>query len=63
MVATTVQFVERVGVVTKRRLRGVGEQARFLGEVGVSLRDVAPTYQNMVPAGWMILTNRVASAR
>ena len=41
MVATTVQFVERVGVVTKRRLRGVGEQARFLGEVGVSLRDVA----------------------
>jgi phospholipid/cholesterol/gamma-HCH transport system permease protein len=41
MVATTVQFVERVGVVTKRGLRGIGEQARFLGDIGVSLRDVA----------------------
>jgi phospholipid/cholesterol/gamma-HCH transport system permease protein len=41
MLATTVHLVERVGVATKRGLRGVGEQARFLGDIGLSLRDVA----------------------
>ncbi|HET9426661.1 MAG TPA: ABC transporter permease [Gemmatimonadaceae bacterium] len=41
MVATTVQLVERVGALTRRSLRGIGEQSRFLGDAAVSLREIS----------------------
>ena len=38
---SAIHFVERVGASTRRGLRDVGEQTRFVGETIVSLRDVA----------------------
>jgi feruloyl-CoA synthase len=38
--------------------RGQPTAARF-GETLRNLRDVAPTYQNMVPAGWMLLAEEL----
>lgn len=38
---TTIDVVERTGALTRRGLRGVGAQARFIADTAVSFRDVS----------------------